>query len=66
MIWRRNLSRGLAVLSSIAEVPNHRDRSRYRDLKKVQAGPEKLPNWYISLNFDATGTKIVYIQDAGT
>ena len=36
------------------EVPNHRDRSRYRDLKTVPVGPEKLPKWYTSLSFDAT------------
>ena len=40
--------------SSKSEVPNHRDRSRYWDLKKVQVGPEKLTKWQISLSFDAT------------
>ena len=40
--------------SSSTEVPNHRDASRCRDLKKVQVGPEKLPNWYIYHSFDIT------------
>ena len=48
IIWFRHW------ICSSPEVPNHQDRSRYRDLKKVQAGPEKLPKWYISLSFDAT------------
>ena len=37
-----------------SEVPNHWDASRYLDLKRVQVGPEKLPNWYIYHSFDVT------------
>ena len=39
---------------SRAEVPNHLDPSRYRDLKKVQVGLEKLPNLYFYHSFDVT------------
>ena len=40
--------------SSKPEVPNHWDAPQYRDLKKVQVGPEKLPNWNIYHSFDVT------------
>ena len=36
------------------EAPNHWDASLYWDFKKVQVGPEKLPNWYIYHRFDVT------------
>ena len=41
-IWRCWTTSFVTLLCFKPGVPNHRDASRYRDLRKVQVGPEKI------------------------